>query len=116
MGDASTSKPRSEPRRGLAEQERQPAPPPAPGAPGAPETPTTDRAYPLGAEVSYVTGARVGPPVAIGTVVGPALRDVHTDTVWVPVRPLDVPIVSDTPPTLVRGRDIIDVAEPLPRN
>lgn len=87
-----------------------------PPAPDAPEIPTTDRAYPLGAEVSYVTGTRVGPPVAIGTVVGPTLRDVHTDTVWVPVRPIDVPIASDTPPTVVRGRDIIDVTEPLPRN
>lgn len=87
-----------------------------PSAPSAPETPTTDRAYPFGAQISYVTKARVGPPVAIGTVVGPALRDVNTDTVWVPVRPIDVPITSDTPPTLVRGHDIIDVTEPTPRN
>jgi hypothetical protein len=44
-----------------------------------------------------------------GTVAGPSLHDVHTDTTWTPIRPSDA--TGDTPVQLVRARDILDAKE-----
>ena len=73
-----------------------------------------DRTYPRGSTVTYTT--RVGarrrhpppPPITTAVVVGLPLRDVHTGSVWVPVRPPAVP--EDAPATLVRAADIIDIS------
>ncbi|GAA1939569.1 hypothetical protein [Amycolatopsis minnesotensis] len=45
-----------------------------------------------------------------GVVIGRGLRDVHTNTTWVPVRPDDAP--EDTPARLVRATDILDATPP----
>lgn len=45
-----------------------------------------------------------------GVVTGRGLRDVHTNTTWVPVRPDDTP--EDTPARLVRATDILDATPP----
>lgn len=45
-----------------------------------------------------------------GVVAGRGLRDVHTNTTWVPVRPDDAP--EDTPARLVRATDILDATPP----
>ncbi|MFJ1758791.1 hypothetical protein ACIOD2_00660 [Amycolatopsis sp. NPDC088138] len=50
----------------------------------------------------------------VGTVAGRSLRDEHTSTTWVPVRPCDSP--SDTPVSLVRATDILDARPPAPRD
>ncbi|MEV7098307.1 hypothetical protein AB0M80_36255 [Amycolatopsis sp. NPDC051045] len=85
----------------------------------------TDRAwsaghdgYPRGWQVRY-RGRRertapgwAGPRAAqerIGTIAGPELRDEHTGTTWVPVRPFRA--APGTPVKLVRANDIV-VARP----
>jgi hypothetical protein len=50
----------------------------------------------------------------VGTVAGRSLRDEHTSTTWVPVRPHDCP--TDTPVSLVRATDILDAHPPGPRD
>jgi hypothetical protein len=44
-----------------------------------------------------------------GTIAGPSLRDVHTDTTWTPVRPSGAG--EYTPVQLVRGQDILEAQE-----
>jgi hypothetical protein len=44
-----------------------------------------------------------------GTIAGPSLRDVHTDTTWTPVLPSGAG--EYTPVQLVRGRDILEAQE-----
>jgi hypothetical protein len=68
--------------------------------------------YPPGWQVRY---RRRRQPVAaahdlIGTIAGPSLRDEHTSTTWVPVRPRAA--APDTPPSLVRAQDILDARPP----
>jgi hypothetical protein len=46
----------------------------------------------------------------IGTIAGPALRDEHTGTTWVAVRPFCA--APHTPLKLVRAKDIIDARPP----
>jgi hypothetical protein len=73
-----------------------------------------DRTYPRGSTVTYTTRAgarRRHPPTApitTAVVVGLPLRDVHTGSVWVPVRPPTVP--EHAPAVLVRAADIIDIS------
>lgn len=45
-----------------------------------------------------------------GTIVGRGLRDEHTSTTWVPVRPRGT--AADTPVSLVRATDILDARPP----
>jgi hypothetical protein len=77
--------------------------------------------YPVGWQVRYrgrperdATGRRAAPE-RIGTVAGPSLRDEHTSTTWVPIRPHRA--APDTPSRLVRATDILDArppGEPVP--
>jgi len=46
----------------------------------------------------------------LGTVAGRSLRDEHTSTTWVPVRPRGAS--TDTPASLVRATDILDARPP----
>jgi len=46
----------------------------------------------------------------VGTVAGHSLRDEHTSTTWVPVRPQGA--ASDEPVSLVRATDILDAQPP----
>jgi hypothetical protein len=81
----------------------------------------TDRSdgYPPGWQVRY-RGHReraaprwAGPRAAqerIGTIAGPELRDEHTGTTWVPVRPFRA--ASSTPVRLVRASDILFARPP----
>jgi len=48
----------------------------------------------------------------LGTVAGHSLRDEHTSTTWVPVRPHGS--ATDTPVSLVRATDILDARPPGP--
>ncbi|WP_158633112.1 hypothetical protein [Amycolatopsis sp. WAC 01376] len=48
-----------------------------------------------------------------GTVAGCSLRDEHTGTTWVPVRPDGVP--TDAPARVVRATDILDASPPIHR-
>ncbi|MEV4049767.1 hypothetical protein AB0J55_01165 [Amycolatopsis sp. NPDC049688] len=75
--------------------------------------------YPPGWQVRYRGRRnRTGPGAAgpragqerIGTIAGPSLRDEHTGTTWVPVRPFCA--APDTPLRLVRAADIIDARPP----
>ncbi|WP_326954261.1 hypothetical protein [Amycolatopsis sp. NBC_01286] len=79
--------------------------------------------YPLGWHVRYRFRGRVGrarsascaTPVwheRLGTVAGHSLRDEHTSTTWVPVRPQGC--ATDTPVSLVRATDILDARPPGP--
>lgn len=45
-----------------------------------------------------------------GTVAGRSLRDEHTGTTWVPVRPYEA--AADSPADLVRATDILDARPP----
>lgn len=45
-----------------------------------------------------------------GTIAGRSLRDEHTSTTWVPVRPRGA--AADTPVSLVRATDILDACPP----
>ncbi|UOX90868.1 hypothetical protein MUY14_09650 [Amycolatopsis sp. FBCC-B4732] len=70
--------------------------------------------YPRGWQVRY-RGRRPGrgsppPPELIGIIAGPSLRDEHTSTTWVPVRPYRA--APDTPLKLVRAADILDARPP----
>ncbi|MEV6899231.1 hypothetical protein [Amycolatopsis sp. NPDC051372] len=48
-----------------------------------------------------------------GTIAGRSLRDEHTSTTWVPVRPRGA--AADTPVSLVRATDILDARPPSGR-
>ena len=75
--------------------------------------------YPPGWQVRYrgrrertpfgASGPRAGQE-RIGTIVGPTLRDEHTGTTWVAVRPFCA--APHTPLRLVRATDIIDAQPP----
>ncbi|WP_328618163.1 hypothetical protein OHS18_20685 [Amycolatopsis sp. NBC_00355] len=77
--------------------------------------------YPQGWQVRYrgrrepsMPGLRTSPE-RIGTIAGPCLRDEHTSTTWVRVRPFRA--TPETPLRLVRSTDILDArppGEPLP--
>ncbi|MGK3201117.1 hypothetical protein [Amycolatopsis sp. MEPSY49] len=66
--------------------------------------------YPPGRLVRYRSRVRrAGAPgwhEQVGTVAGHSLRDEHTSTTWVPVRPRGSP--ADVPASLVRATDILD--------
>jgi hypothetical protein len=72
--------------------------------------------YPAGWQVRYrgrpgrSAAGRPAEPERLGTVAGPSLRDEHTSTTWVPVRPLRA--APDTPSRLVRATDIVDASPP----
>ena len=77
--------------------------------------------YPAGWHVRYRSrapragsgsGARATPiwREHLGTIAGRSLRDEHTSTTWVPVRPRGVS--TDTPASLVRATDILDARPP----
>ncbi|WP_410640713.1 hypothetical protein [Amycolatopsis sp. lyj-346] len=75
--------------------------------------------YPPGWQVRYRGRRERTPPGAagtragqerIGTIAGPALRDEHTGTTWVPVRPFCA--TPDTPLRPVRANDILDAYPP----
>lgn len=77
--------------------------------------------YPPGWHVRYRSrapragsgsGARTTPTWRehLGTVAGRSLRDEHTSTTWVPVRPRGA--TTDTPASLVRATDILDARPP----
>jgi hypothetical protein len=79
--------------------------------------------YPPGWQVRYrgrreraLPGAGAGESrERIGTIAGPSLRDEHTSTTWVRIRPFCA--TPDTPLRLVRSTDILDArppGEPLP--
>jgi hypothetical protein len=79
--------------------------------------------YPTGWQVRYRYRGRAGgarsascaTPVwreRAGTVAGHSLRDEHTSTTWVPVRPQGS--ATDTPVSLVRATDILDARPPGP--
>jgi hypothetical protein len=77
--------------------------------------------YPPGWQVRYRGRREQGWPGAaesrerIGTIAGPSLRDEHTSTTWVRVRPFCA--TPDTPLRLVRSTDILDArppGEPIP--
>jgi hypothetical protein len=81
--------------------------------------------YPPGWQVRYRGRREQTPPGAgagagasrerIGTIAGPSLRDEHTSTTWVRVRPFCA--TPDTPLRLVRSTDILDArppGEPIP--
>ncbi|MEU4520362.1 hypothetical protein AB0F52_16895 [Amycolatopsis sp. NPDC024027] len=59
--------------------------------------------------VSGTNGPRTGQE-RIGTIAGPTLRDEHTGTTWVAVRPFCA--APHTPRRLVRANDIIDAQPP----
>jgi hypothetical protein len=77
--------------------------------------------YPPGWQVRYrgrreptIPGMRTSRE-RIGTIAGPSLRDEHTSTTWVRVRPFRA--TPETPLRLVRSTDILDARppdEPLP--
>ena len=75
-------------------------------------------AYPPGWLVRYRSRVRrTGSPCAapvwcehLGTVTGHSLRDEHTSTTWVPVRPQGA--AADAPAGLVRATDILDAHPP----
>lgn len=76
--------------------------------------------YPPGWQVRYrgrrrerTASAAAGPRAGqerIGTIAGPTLRDEHTGTTWVAVRPFCA--APHTPLRLVRATDIIDARPP----
>ncbi|WP_285479198.1 hypothetical protein [Amycolatopsis sp. NBRC 101858] len=68
--------------------------------------------YPPGWQVRFRGRRQRGPAGRdlIGTIAGPSLRDEHTSTTWVPVRPR--PAAPDIPPILVRAQDILDARPP----
>jgi hypothetical protein len=78
-----------------------------------------DGGYPPGWQVRYrrrrgrtalgAAGPRVGQE-RIGTIAGPTLRDEHTGTTWVAVRPFCA--APHTPLRMVRATDIIDARPP----
>lgn len=78
--------------------------------------------YPSGWHVRYRSRAPrstsgVGTPAwreRLGTVAGRSLRDEHTSTTWVPVRPRGAS--TDTPASLVRATDILDARPPAEDN
>lgn len=75
----------------------------------------TDRTWPTRHGGGYPPGWQVryrGRPerTAFGTIAGPALRDEHTGTTWVAVRPFRA--APKTPLKLVRAKDIIDARPP----
>jgi hypothetical protein len=75
--------------------------------------------YPPGWQVRYrgrrartapgPAGSRAGQE-RIGTIAGPTLRDEHTGTTWVAIRPFCA--APDTPLKLVRATDILDARPP----
>jgi hypothetical protein len=73
-----------------------------------------DEMYPMGSTVTYTSRTSVRrrhpptAPITTAVVVGLPLREVHTGSVWVPVRPLTEP--ESAPATLVRAADIIDIS------
>jgi hypothetical protein len=83
-----------------------------PRQPEGPALPTLTRhggGYPPGWLVRYrrrcVTSTGPIWLEAVGVVSGPCLRDVHTNTTWVPLRPRDA--APDMPPQLVRATDFL---------
>ncbi|MDT7796754.1 MAG: hypothetical protein QOI78_187 [Actinomycetota bacterium] len=73
--------------------------------------------YPPGWQVRYRgRGDQAGASrERIGTIAGPSLRDEHTSTTWVRVRPFCA--TPDTPLRLIRATDILDArppGEPIP--
>jgi len=85
---------------------------------GTGDGPGTDRhwparhggGYPPGWQVRYRRKFPVTAHDLFGTIAGPSLRDEHTSTTWVPVRPRTA--APDTPPNLVRAQDILDARPP----
>jgi hypothetical protein len=84
-----------------------------------PDRPAGPGGYPTGWQVRYRgRRARTGPGWAgpraaqerIGTIAGPELRDEHTGTTWVPVRPFRA--ASGTPVRPVRVNDILYARPP----
>ena len=68
--------------------------------------------YPPGWQVRYRGRRRMAGSAddLIGTIAGPALRDEHTATTWVPVRPRTG--TTGKPQVLVRAQDILDARPP----
>jgi hypothetical protein len=74
--------------------------------------------YPPGWHIRYRYRGRPGRPSGstpvwrerVGTVAGHSLRDEHTSTTWIPVRPRGC--AADTPVSLVRATDVLDGRPP----
>ncbi|WP_370962522.1 hypothetical protein [Amycolatopsis sp. cg9] len=82
------------------------------GTDADPRRPAGHGGYHLGWQVRYRSRGHAGVAAhdLIGTIAGPSLRDEHTSTTWVPVRPRGA--APDVPPTLVRSQDVLDARPP----